>query len=158
MQLLTGATRSGAGAEECARQLIDTIPTVMTFIRRQMRSSSPAELSVAQLRTLYFISRHDRPSLSAASDFIGLSLPAMSRLVDALVRAELVTRTSCPKDRRHIRLGVTPLGQSALDVALKGTRDRVTREVSSLTGEQRQTLNSALELLRSIFEPQRVKD
>ena len=130
----------------------------MQFMRRQMRRASKQKLSIPQLRTLYFISVHDHPSLSDAADFIGLSLPAMSRLVDALVRKELVSRTSCLNDRRHIRLAITAHGKASLDVAWQGTHARLAEEVSAMSAEQRETISAAMDVLRAVFDPDVVKD
>jgi DNA-binding MarR family transcriptional regulator len=138
--------------------MIETVPLVMQFMRRQMRRASKQELSIPQLRTLYFVSIHDRPSLSCAADFIGLSLPAMSRLMDALVRKGLVTRTACQDDRRHVRLGITAVGQAALDVAWKGTHARLSEEIDAMTLEDRATLAAAMNILRARFDPEVVKD
>lgn len=129
----------------------------MQFMRRQMRKASCGKLSIAQLRTLYFIGISDCPSLSATADFIGLSLPAMSRLVDGLVKAELATRTSCPNDRRQIRLAITPTGQAAIDQSWKSTRSRLAEEVSALSPEHREVIVSAMDVLRDIFDPKTVK-
>jgi DNA-binding MarR family transcriptional regulator len=147
-----------APAELCAKQLIDTVPLVMQFMRRQMRRASKQELSIAQLRTLYFISVHDHPSLSCAADFIGLSLPAMSRLVDALVKKGLVSRTACINDRRHVRLCVTNAGQSAIDIAWQGTHARLAREVAEMTLQQRSAISGAMDILRATFDPETIKD
>src|ERR1700733_5679121 len=152
MQLLSDASSAPVRADRLAKQFIDTIPLVMQFMRRQMRRASKQKLSIPQLRTLYFISIHDRPSLSDAADFIGLSLPAMSRLVDALVRKELVSRTACQDDRRHVRLGITAKGAAALDVAWKGTHARLSEEVEAMSQEQRITISAAMEVLRATFD------
>jgi DNA-binding MarR family transcriptional regulator len=158
MQLLSDATIAPAKPDRVARQLIETVPLVMQFMRRQMRRASKQELSIPQLRTLYFVSIHDRPSLSCAADFIGLSLPAMSRLVDALVRKGFITRTACEDDRRHVRLGISAAGRAALDVAWKGTHARLSKEVDSMSSEDRATLASAMNILRARFHPDVVKD
>ena len=158
MQLLSDASTESVHAELCAKQLIETVPLVMQFMRRQMRRASKQDLSVAQIRTLYFISIHDRPSLSCAADFIGLSLPAMSRLVDALVKKGLVSRTACTNDRRHVRLCVTKAGQAAIDIAWKGTHTRLTEEVGVMTSEQRSAISQSMEILRATFDPETIKD
>jgi MarR family transcriptional regulator for hemolysin len=158
MQLLSRASTAVARADFCAKQLIETVPLVMQFMRRQMRRASNRELSIPQLRTLYFISIHDHPSLSDAAEFIGLSLPAMSRLVDALVRKELVSRTSCPNDRRHIRLAITAHGRAALDGAWQETHARLAREVGAMTVEQRGTISAAMDVLRAAFDPDVIKE
>lgn len=137
--------------------MIETVPLVMQFMRRQMRRASKGELSVPQLRTIYFINIHDRPSLSDAADFIGLSLPAMSRLVDVLVRKELVSRQSCLNDRRHIRLGVTDAGRAALDLAWQGTHARLAEELAAMTPRNRRTIAQAMEVLRAAFDPDVIK-
>ena len=70
--------------DACARELFDTLPLGMRIIRQHMRRHRSG-LTVPQFRTLYYVSTSSGCSLSAAADFIGLSLPAMSRLVDWLV-------------------------------------------------------------------------
>lgn len=157
MQLLSDASTIEVSADGCARTVVETVPLVMQFIRRQMRAAKSDELSIAQLRTLYFISTHDRASLSSAAGYIGLSLPAMSRLVDFLVRKNLVTRNACEDDRRHVRLCVTELGQAALDVSLNKTQEMMTREMASLSPGERGTIAQAMETLRQCFEPNAVK-
>ncbi|MDB5300141.1 MAG: putative MarR family transcriptional regulator [Phycisphaerales bacterium] len=143
-----------ANADACARQLLETVPQVMQYIRKQMRSLRSHGLSVPQLRTLYFVSHNERPSLSDVADFIGLTLPSMSRLVDGLVRKSLLTRAACPNDRRHIRLGITELGQTALDVVWKGTHTRLTKEVAALNPGDRTTIIAAMQTLRGLFDPE----
>ena len=49
--------------DECARQLLDTTPQVMRFIRAEMRSHRGHDLSVPQFRTLTFINRNPEVSL-----------------------------------------------------------------------------------------------
>jgi DNA-binding MarR family transcriptional regulator len=152
MQLLSDATAIDASPDACARQLMETVPPVMQYIRRQMRSLRTHGLSVPQLRTLYFVSRNDRPSLSNVAEFIGLTLPSMSRLVDGLVKKALLTRTACPDDRRHIRLGITEVGQTALDVAWQGTHIRLVEEIAALNPGDRMTVIAAMQILRGVFD------
>ena len=157
MQLLRDASSLNATPERCAAEMLETVPQVMQFIRRQMRSLRGQELTVPQIRTLYYLGRHSKRSLSDAAEFIGLSLPAMSRLVDCLVKKGMVTRAACPEDRRHVRLGLTGRGQRALDAAWERTRERLTEEVAALTPEQREVVCGAMSALRGIFDPGHVE-
>ena len=136
--------------------MLDTVPLVMQVIRRYLRKGRSGDLSIPQLRTLFFINlnQHDCPSLSAAADFIGLSLPAMSRLVDALVRKALVARTACPDDRRQIRLALTDDGRVALEQSWKAAHARLTQEMCGITVEQRTAISAAMNVLREAFDPQ----
>src|SRR3954451_15009485 len=105
MQLLSPASKRTAAEDVCAQHLLDTVPLVMRVIRTHMRRHRSG-LSVPQFRTLCFVSTSSGSSLSAAADFIGLSLPAMSRMVDGLVGGELLMRETADNDRRSIRLTV----------------------------------------------------
>jgi DNA-binding MarR family transcriptional regulator len=58
-------------------------------------------LSVPQFRALGFVHRHAGSSLSEVADHIGLTLPAMSRLIDGLVELQLMRRQSQSADRRR---------------------------------------------------------
>ena len=158
MQLLSDASTLEAAPQACARDLMETVPLVMQFIRKHMRSLRGGELTVAQLRTLYNVGRGRRPSLSDVAEQIGLSLPAMSRLVDALVKKGLMTRTSCEHDRRQVRLALTRRGQTALDTAWKGTHDRLATEIASLPGEQRAMIQAAMHALQPVFDPDSTPD
>src|SRR3982751_6748690 len=107
MQLLSGASKPQASEQSpdevcgvCGRELLDTVPLVMRVIRSHMRRHRSG-LTVPQFRTLCFVSTTDGSSLSAVAEFIGLSLPAMSRLVDGLVEQRLMDRRPCDDDRRH---------------------------------------------------------
>ena len=155
MQLLSDATMAPVKPDRVATQLIETVPLVMQFMRRQTRRASKPQLSIPQLRTLYFVSIHDRPSLSCAADFIGLSLPAMSRLIDVLVRKGLVSRAACENDRRHVRLAITADGRAALDVAWKGTHARLKEEIEAMTVEERAAVACAMEHSSSSLRPGR---
>lgn len=59
---------------QCAHQILDVTPMILQAIRQEMRKSSSAELTVPQFRTLAFLNRNPGASLSAAAEFIGLTL------------------------------------------------------------------------------------
>src|SRR5205085_6488729 len=58
MQLLSNASSSRVGPKACARELMETVPSVMQYIRRQMRSLRGQDLTIPQIRTLWFITQH----------------------------------------------------------------------------------------------------
>lgn len=152
MQLLTQARRRRASGEDCGRELLDTVPLVMRVIRSHM-CRHRSGLTVPQFRTLCYLSTFDGSSLSAAADFIGLSLPAMSRLVDGLVGMGLVERRSSSDDRRHLRLSVTPGGAAAVDEARALAQAELSDAVQGLSPKQRQSLVSTMRVLRDVFGP-----
>ena len=150
MQLLSPASKRTAAEDVCAEHLLDTVPLVMRVIRQHMRRHRSG-LTVPQFRTLCFVSSTEGSSLSAAADFIGLSLPAMSRLVEGMVEHGLMERRPCEDDRRHVRLSVTPDGESALTDARQLAQAGLSEAVTRMTPGQREAIVKTMQVLRDVF-------
>jgi DNA-binding MarR family transcriptional regulator len=158
MQLLIDARKSAAPAvpaddDACAAELLDTVPLIMRIIRQHMRRHRSG-LTVPQFRTLCYATTYEGCSLSAVADFIGLSLPAMSRLVDGLVEKRLMKRRPCDDDRRLVRLSVTASGKATIEGARRLAQDRLAQIISALTPRQRGELASTMQVLRDAFTPE----
>ncbi len=142
-----------AWADECARQVLDTVPLIMRAIRAEMRVHRAADISVPQFRTLAFLTGHEGASLSDAASFIGLTLPSMSKLIDGLVARNLVVRQTCPHDRRRVTLSLTEHGRSIYQAADQATQTCLARRLQSLPASQRSTISQAMEALEPVFAP-----
>jgi MarR family transcriptional regulator for hemolysin len=153
MQLLRDTTTPAVSDGEVAREVLDTVPLVMRVIRAHM-CRHRSGLTVPQFRTLCFLSGAAGSSLSAAADFVGLSLPAMSRLVDGLVEVGLVRRRHSDDDRRHVRLSVTRAGDAAVREARQLAQAHLAEVVASLSPKRRAAIASALRELRDVFSPE----
>ena len=86
------------------------------------------QLSFTQIKTAQFLADSKEPlSLGAIGDHLGLSLPAVSRAVDGLVKRELCTREEDPADRRSKRIVITPRGRRLYErlheIRVAGIRD-----------------------------------
>lgn len=137
--------------ETCAREILEVIPPIVQAMRVHMRTHGLHDLSVPQFRTLAYIGRHPGCSLSAAAEFIGLTLPSMSVLVSGLVARELVTRATSPRDRRKVTLVLTATGVSIHQGALDGTLAWLTELLAPLADAERDSIFAALSALRPIF-------
>lgn len=136
---------------QCARAIIDVTPIVIQAIRFEMRSVKLTDLTVPQFRTLLYINNNPGASLSAAAEFIGLTLSSMSILVNGLVERGLVDREVSKLDRRRIQLTLSEHGKSSLENVRIGTEDRLATIVSGLTDEERSQVVESLALLRPLF-------
>ncbi len=72
------------------------------------------ELSMTQLATLYVLDAGEPVPLGALAERVGRSVSATSRLVDALVRRDLVERQEHPTDRRVRRVAIGKAGEALL--------------------------------------------
>ena len=150
MQLLSPASNSHGVDEGCANAVLDTVPMVMRVIRQHLRRHRSG-LTVPQFRTLCNVSTGSGLSLSAVADFIGLSLPAMSRLVDGLVEKKLLTRKTCDEDRRHVRLSITARGEATLREARDLARRHLAEALAQLPASQRAGVEATMRILRGLF-------
>jgi DNA-binding MarR family transcriptional regulator len=141
------------GEPGCARAVLETIPPVMYFIRQEMRSHRRADLTVPQLRALVFIRRYPDSCLKMVAENVGLSLPAMSRLVEHLVRQKLVRRRADASDRRHLCLSVTARGRATHEAALRAAEAGLTEALANLNPADHAQIATGLRLLRGVFEP-----
>lgn len=138
-------------SEETAREVLETVPSIMRAIRAEMRAHRAADLSVPQFRALAFLNRHPGASLSELADHIGLSLPSASKLMDGLVARKLATREMHAGDRRRITLVLTARGRATLEAARRSTQSRLAERLSALSGTERAAVVRAMHILRPIF-------
>ena len=137
--------------EDCAVDLLQTIPLVMRVIRTQMRGCRAPDLSVPQIRTMIFIGHEPGTGISEAAEFIGLSLPAMSKLVEGLVRRGLVSRESNSLDRRRVILNLSLRGKKELGQARRLAHAAMSSRLAQADPEELEKIFGALKCLRSIF-------
>jgi DNA-binding MarR family transcriptional regulator len=141
--------RSSVG--ECAHEVLDVVPMVFRVIRAELRKYGAKEMSVPQYRTLAFIYRNEGASLSEAGDYIGLTLPTMSVLVDGLVARGLVNRRTHPEDRRRMTLMLTESGRARLESARAATMANLKERLRQLPASDRATITLAMQILRELF-------
>jgi DNA-binding MarR family transcriptional regulator len=137
--------------DECARQLLDTAPQVMRFIRAEMRSHRVHGLSVPQFRTLSFINRNPETSLSHLAEHLGLTLPSTSKLIEGLVNQKLITRRESREDRRRLTLALTKNGEDILRIARQATQDHLKDILRELSADELSAIIRAMNLLHPLF-------
>jgi DNA-binding MarR family transcriptional regulator len=140
-----------ASADSCARAMLEGLPQVMWFIRREMRRHRTHRLSVPQYRTLVVLDRFPTASLSQVAERLGGSLPTVSRMVAGLVSKGLVVRKACEGDRRRMALVLTPKGRRAYEGAQLETQQTVAAQIEHLTDADRATVSEAMKLLHGVF-------
>ena len=137
--------------DSCAHALIDTSPQILQAIRVEMRRGRGADISIPQFRTLRFIQRHPDSSLSDLAEHLGLALPSVSKLVDGLVKQELISRKESAEDRRKITLLLTETGASIVDSARADARANLAEKLKHLSDDDLKTISQAMLILHPIF-------
>lgn len=138
--------------EDCAAEVMETVPMVIRFIRADMRARKATELSVPQFRTLAFLDRHPESSLSDLANHLGVTRATASANVERLVQRGFVDRCDDPKERRRVALKLTDDGRAHLLSARHQTRAYIAELLGCLSLEQVAQVEKGLELLRHVFE------
>ena len=133
--------------------MLDGLPPVMWFIRRNMRQQRIGGLSVPQFRALCLLARFPAASLSDLSEHLGSSQPSASRLISGLVTRGLVKRNECADDRRQVTLVLTPRGKEVQSKSHRATQQRLAEEIAHLPEDKRRAIVSAMEILLDVFGP-----
>jgi DNA-binding MarR family transcriptional regulator len=146
----TGAARS-VRADACAAEILDVVPTVMRFIRTEMRGRRAPGLSVPQFRTLMYVHRNQERSLTDVSEHLGLTPASTSTLVDGLARRGLLRREASASDRRRISLSLSATGHAAMESVRRETRATLAAALSALSASDLQAIARAMSALRQPF-------
>ena len=131
--------RRAAGAAEA---LVAVAPLVTRWIERLLAAHEPP-LTVPQFLALRAIDREDVSGAEIARR-AGVSAPAVSQLLAALVDAGLVERRPQAEDRRRQTLALSAAGQEALRSAEALLRERLGALIADLPRPEQDALARSL--------------
>ena len=133
---------------EVAEGVLEITLLVTRLVTPEVRRLRPKQLSLSHMRALGFLDANPDADLSAIADYVGLTLPSMSTLVDGLVRRGLVVRLAAPRDRRRLRLRLTAAGRAALRSALAAAQAVLETRFADLSPGERALVHRAMTRLR----------
>jgi DNA-binding MarR family transcriptional regulator len=139
-------------AEGCAREIMETVPRVMRFIRREMRRQGSPHLSVPQLRTLVFLNLYPGADLSSVAEHLGVTRPTASAIVNRLVQRGLVNRAGHPSERRCIALTLTREGAQKLQCVRESACAIVAGMLAGRSSMELRAIMEGVSLLGSVFK------
>ena len=112
------------------------------------------DLGVSALFVINRVCREGPLRLTTLAAKEGITQPSMTQLITRLERQGFVTRTADPEDGRGTLVGITELGQEALDDRRRLRRERLGELLETLTPDERHALllsaNVALPILRRL--------
>ncbi|MGP0047789.1 MAG: MarR family transcriptional regulator [Solirubrobacteraceae bacterium] len=143
----TGAT---AGAPAEPGELAADLYGLVVFLHKNCNADlfeaiGLLELSITQIKLLHQLEEANHElTLKEASELLPLSLPAVSRTVDDLVRRGMISRHEDVEDRRMKRISLTDTGRSVIRRVNGARLIGLQQFTRSLDGEEREALSGAL--------------
>jgi DNA-binding MarR family transcriptional regulator len=114
-----------------------------------LRAIDESGITFTQMKVLVTVSAETAEpyTVRTLAEALGLSDPAASRAVEGLVKRNLVARTEDERDRRVRRLTPTAAGRRLSDGIQAARLEGLGQFAASLSDEERDKLDEALELL-----------
>lgn len=148
------ASHSGAGSQgvdprRAARRFLEIVPLVMRMVAADLRGSDRA-IEPAYFRLLGMLYRRER-TLGELAEIQAVSLPTMSNTVSTLESRGWVTRNRSDSDRRVVVVRLTDAGREVLAEVHGRMLEKIAGALERLTAEDREKLDSGLEILGRLF-------
>ena len=134
----------GGESTDLAARLHSSAIRLLRMLRREDETGGLSGPRLSALSVLVFGGPMSLAELAAAEQ---VRPPTMSRLVDALVEAELATRTPRPGDRRSVVIEATAAGRRLLEAGRARRVEALARRLDGLADSERRALARGVELL-----------
>jgi DNA-binding MarR family transcriptional regulator len=145
---MTPRRRARARTAE-AQQLVDLLNALGSTTFRQLlwQRASELDLTYAQSQVLFHVADHAACHMGDVAKAFGVTMPAVTHIVDRLEQKNLVVRGDHPGDRRVYLLEVTSQGRALVEelhaMQLRGVEQVLTR----MSAEDRDRVVKGLEAL-----------
>lgn len=137
---------------ELLEKLGETGQQLMRRLHAKIELSMTYGITGSQFFVMKRIYEHGRVTVSALAEEIGVSLSAISALVDRLSKAGFIARSRDEEDRRLVWLGITPQGKEVLQTCLAVRREMMEKYVGQLSEEDLEQLLRIYEKLLAILK------
>ncbi len=141
------------GNNTALQQAVDSfwevIPAAWQQVRAQIRDVSAIQhdITVEQFHILRHI-RKGQGSVSEIAAAKRISRPAISQAVELLVGKGLITRRQEVRDRRCVRLELTPAGDTLLNAIFQENRRWMSNRMAALNEAELHSLTAGMEALK----------
>jgi DNA-binding MarR family transcriptional regulator len=134
-----------------AGELFDLMPLIGRTIFHHARTLDEEKTTLMQTKALLHLIDHPQPTVSMLAKKRGVSLQAVSTLVQGLVERGWVTRVPDPEDRRQSLLEVTAEGRARAQFARDQMVAHLVNSLDGLTPEEVDAARVFLPALRRIL-------
>ena len=138
------------GVEPERESVVDAVLTasrVLVAIAARSLAEVADEVTLTQYRSLVVLASRGPQSVAAMADELGVMPSTVSRLCDRLVRKGLVRRREDRRDRRAVRLMLTPAGRALVDAVTERRREEISGLLDGISEQSQRLMVQALRAL-----------
>lgn len=112
-------------------------------------------LTIAQLKSLFFLSNHGSTSLGRLAEALGVTPTNTSGIIDRLVKRGLVSRSENPENRRMLSIRTTEKGEQLISGLRSRKHGYMAQVLDRLPGEDLAALARGLAALTGAIEAEK---
>jgi DNA-binding MarR family transcriptional regulator len=128
-------------------------PRIMRYLEAEAsRELIGLEVTPAQMNALVVLYEPKNLPMGELAEFLGLTESAATRLVDRLLKMNLVRRDRDEVDRRVVRVRLSSYGRQLADLVFQRRQEQFTRFAERLTDRDRDNLVQGLTALLNVFQ------
>ena len=142
--------------ESFGRRMVELLPQLTRgFARYEHNYLSRGQITLPQLWALQHLARQHGCPMNDVANFLGISRPACTGLIDRLLSQGLVRREPDRHDRRIVRVAITAKGQRILDNIWEQKRRMLVKIFGQISPSDRTQYLATLERVVKILAHQR---
>ncbi len=119
--------------------------------KRTKKKERPNPFSILQLETLAYI-KEEKPVMKEVADFLCITPPSATSLINKLVKAGMLERFFDKDDRRIVRLAITDKGEKMLCQEFSKVAHHIKKILIKLNNQEKKNLIKILEKLQKIYQ------
>ncbi len=134
-------------APQSKDQLVEAVLSasrVLVAIAARSLADVGEEVTLTQYRSLVVLASRGPQGVAALADAVSVTSPTASRMCDRLVKKGLVTRRTDRRDRRQVRIALSPGGRRLVDAVTARRRTEIEQLVASIPAGSRGGVVDAL--------------
>jgi len=143
-------TESSSRDETGREPVVDAVLTasrVLVAVAARSLAEVADEVTLTQYRSLVVLASRGAQSVAALAEELTVTPSTASRLCDRLVRKGLVRRREDRRDRRAVRVALTPEGRALVDAVTARRRAEIARLLEQVPADAQRSMVSALQRL-----------
>ena len=135
------------------QQIQHLFPRIMRYLEAEAtRELIGLEVTPAQMNALVVLYEPKNLPMGELAELLGLTESAATRLVDRLLRMNLVRRDRDDVDRRVVRVRLSSYGRQLADLVFQRRQEQFTRFAQRLSAGERENLIQGLSALLTVFQ------
>ena len=129
------APSSTSSVDQMAKAMLVLARTIDYVLEsRAVEMATDKPLSNSKVQVLRLLAQRTGQTSSQVARYLGVSKPAVSQIIDAMVRSKLVTRKTSRDDRREVNLSLTDKGKNINKLVRHQQRHYIRSAMRDLNG------------------------